>query len=215
MMPEVWHHGALGDLPAVHDAPQMWLLRLDDPAVAALAGGAALRESDLRDLAGRPQAAMRGLRRQLTRLLLARLAGCHPDTITLRRGDAGEPLVDAPQGWHISVAGRWPHAVIGVARQALGVDIEPEDALPPPEDALTAGERRDLAGASDAALVARWTAKEAHAKALGIASRIEGGDIHTWQDGPLLRARSLAGETVGHLHHRDGLICAVAVIRRP
>jgi phosphopantetheinyl transferase len=215
MIPPIWYDGALEDLPKLGDAPLIWLVRLDDPAVAALARGAALRESDLRDLAGRPQAAMRGLRRQLTRLLLARLAGCHPDRVALRRGAAGEPLVEAPEGWHLSVAGRWPHALIGVARQPLGVDIEPEDALPPPEDALTPEERAALAGAPGAALVARWAAKEAHAKALGIASRIEGGEIHTWQDGALWRARSAGGETVGQLHHQDGLICAVAVIRRP
>jgi hypothetical protein len=28
------------------------------------------------------------------------------------------------------MAGRWPHALIGLARQPLGVDIEPEDAPP-------------------------------------------------------------------------------------
>jgi phosphopantetheinyl transferase (holo-ACP synthase) len=39
-------------------------------------------------------------------------------------------------------------------------------------------------------LVTRWAAKEAHAKALGIASRLEGSDIHTWQDGGMLHARS-------------------------
>ncbi|WP_206240752.1 4'-phosphopantetheinyl transferase superfamily protein [Novosphingobium terrae] len=215
MIAPVWYQGALGHLPAVGEQPLVWLMRLDDPATAALAGGAALRENDLRDLAGRSQAAMRGLRRQLTRLLLARLAGCHPDSIALRRGPAGEVLVDTPEGWHISVAGRWPHAVIGVARQPLGVDLEPEDAPPPPEDALTPGERNELTKAPDAALVARWTAKEAHAKALGIASRIEGGDIHTWQDGLLLRARSSEGETIGQLRHQGGLICAVAVIRKP
>lgn len=215
MIAPLWYRGALEDLPTLGDAPLVWLLRLDDPVVSTLARGGALRESDLRDLAGRPQAAMRGLRRQLTRLLLARLAGCHPDCVALRRGAAGEPLVEAPEGWHLSVAGRWPHALIGVARQPLGVDIEPEDALPPPDDALTPEEREALTGAPDAALVARWAAKEAHAKALGIASNIEGGEIQTWQEGALWRAHSAGGETVGQLCYQQGLICAVAVIRRP
>jgi phosphopantetheinyl transferase len=213
MSDAVWHVGGLDGLPHAVDGPLVWRVRLDDPEVAAWARGAALRPEDLRDLAGRPQADMRGVRRQLTRVLLARVAGCHPDAIAFARGEAGEPLVQSPEGWFVSVAGRWPHALIGVARQPLGVDIEPEDAPPPPPDALTQGEREDLAGADDATLVSRWAAKEAHAKALGIASRLEGSDIHTWQDGGMLRARSAGGETIIRLRRQDGLVCALALIR--
>jgi hypothetical protein len=54
--------------------------------------GNPLRGDDLRDLAGRPQAAMRGLRRRLMRVMIARMAQCHPDAITIGRGP-GEPLI--------------------------------------------------------------------------------------------------------------------------
>lgn len=213
MIDALWHVGGLDGLPHAVEGPLVWLVRLDDPEVLAWARGAALRPDDLRDLAGRPQAAMRGVRRQLTRVLLARLARCHPDSIVFARGAAGEPLVRAPEGWFVSVAGRWPHALIGLARQPLGVDIEPEIAPPPPEDALTPGESEELAEANDTTRVSRWAAKEAHAKALGIASRLEGSDIHTWQDVSVLQARSTGGETVIQLRHQDGLICALALLR--
>jgi hypothetical protein len=98
MIDAVWHVGGLDGLPHAVDGPLVWRVRLDDPEAAAWARGAALRPEDLHDLAGRPQAAMRGVRRQLTRVLLARVAGCHPDAIAFARGAAGEPLVRAPEG---------------------------------------------------------------------------------------------------------------------
>jgi phosphopantetheinyl transferase len=208
-MPEpIWHTGWLADLPDPGQRPLVWLARLDDPRAEALARQAPLRPQDLLDLAQRPQAAMRGLRRQLARVLLARLAGVHPDTVVLGRTAAGAPLVAAPAGWHVSVAGRWPHALIGVARGALGVDIEPAGAPPPPDDALTPGER--LALIDDAGRLRCWTAKEAHAKALGVAAQIDPAAIHTQALDHRLLVASAEGETLCYTARIDTALCAAA-----
>lgn len=208
MIAPVWIDGPGDIFPDPGDAPLVWRLRLDDPAVVRAAEGAALREDDLRDLAGRPQAAMRGLRRRLMRVMIARMAQCHPDAIVFGRGPMGEPLILAPEGWHVSVAGRWPHGLIGIARAGLGVDIEPADTLPPPEDALTPGEQAEAPDEHER--IRRWTAKEAHAKLYGVASRIDPADIHTWADGALLRARSVSGMSICHTADLGGTFCTVA-----
>ena len=205
MRPELWQGASLADLPP---GDALWLVRLDDPAVEELARRARLRPDDLRDLAQRPQAAMRGLRRQLTKVLLAHAAQCHPDAVTLGRTAAGAPVVLAPAGWHISVAGRWPHALIGVARAALGVDVEPWDALPPPDDALTRLERAEAPTGPER--LRRWVAKEAHAKALGVAAQIDPAAIHTQAQGEALVAHSAQGTTLCHTWQTGHTLCAVA-----
>lgn len=199
------HTGALEAMPP---GEALWLVRLDDPAVQAVARRAPLREEDLRDLARRPQAQMRALRRQLAKALLAHVAQSHPDASMLERTEMGAPVVLAPQGWHLSVAGRWPHALIGVSRGPIGVDVEPLDAPPPPDDALTARERREAA--TDHERLRRWVAKEAHAKLLGIASRIDPEGIDTRAQGDLLQVRSAQGQTLCRTSITGHMLCAVA-----
>jgi phosphopantetheinyl transferase len=209
MIAPVWHSGPLGDASM---GGLVWHVRLDDPMIEPLAQGAPLRAGDLRDLAGRPQSAMRALRRRLAKVLIARLAACHPDAVEIGRSEAGAPCIVAPTGWYISVAGRWPHALIGVSRAPLGVDIEPLDAMPPPEDALTQGERADLASATDRDRVARWTAKEAHAKLYGVAAQIDPSDIHTQADGALIHVSSPSGRSICHQAVMQGALCAFACL---
>lgn len=206
----IWHEGSLEGLGDPGDRPVAWHVRLDDPAIRRLASYAALRTADWRDLADRPQAAMRGLRRQLAKVLLAHLAKCHPDSIAIARDIAGSPRVLTPDGWHLSLAARWPHVLIGVARVPLGVDIEPCDALPPPNDALTPGERMDLTNGPDDLGLRRWTAKEAHAKLFGVASQVEGSQIDTQVDGAHLLVRSAHGLSVCHQTVGPQVIRAVA-----
>ncbi len=175
----VWLSGPVSDWPAAADRPIAWHIRLDDPAVARLHVSAAVRAEDLRDLANRPQAEHRLRRRQLTRLLLARIADLHPDQIAFTRSALGAPLLALPEGWHVSVAGRGVEALIGVSRAAIGVDLEELLDAPLPDDAITAGERGTLAAAGPREWTACWVAKEAHAKRLGIASAVDPAAIHT------------------------------------
>jgi len=206
----VWLSGADDLRIATGEASVVWHLRLDRPETERLAGGASLSAADLQDLAAKPDAGMRALRRRLAKILLARLSGLHPDEIIIGRGAFGAPQVLHPQSWHISLAGRFPHCLIGLSRTPIGVDIEPLDAEPPPEDSFTATEGLALQGATDKTLITRWTAKEAHAKCLGIASRIDAAEMETaaFDDG--MRVVSREGETHVCVRAEAGTVQAVA-----
>jgi len=206
----VWLSGADDLTTATGDAPVAWYLRLDSSETEILAGGAALSAADRQDLAARPEAGMRALRRRLAKVLLARLTGSHPDEIIIGRTEFGAPQILHPPGWHISLAGRFPHCLIGLSRSPIGVDIEPIDAEPPPEDSFTRSEWLALHGASPDTLVTRWTAKEAHAKCLGIASRIDAAEMETmaFRDG--LRVASREGETQVCVRLEAGTVQAVS-----
>ncbi|MGV1917625.1 4'-phosphopantetheinyl transferase family protein [Rhizobium sp. 22-785-1] len=206
----VWLSGSDDFTIATGDAPVVWYLRLDEPETERLAGGAMLSAADLQDLAAKPEAGMRALRRRLAKLLLARFSGLHPDEITIGRTGIGAPQVLQPEGWHISLAGRFPHCLIGLSRLPIGVDVEPLDAEPPPEDSFTRTERLALQGVTDTTLITRWTAKEAHAKCLGIASRIDADEMETVELEDGLRVVSHQGETRVHVRLENGTVQAVA-----
>ncbi|WP_296101259.1 4'-phosphopantetheinyl transferase superfamily protein [uncultured Agrobacterium sp.] len=212
MSETVWLSGADDLTKAPGDAPVVWYLRLDEPETERLAGGAMLSAADLQDLASKPEAGMRVLRRRLAKLLLARFCGLHPDEITIGRTGIGAPQVLHPEGWHISLAGRFPHCLIGLSRLPIGVDIEPLDTEPPPEDSFTRTERLVLQGATDTTLITRWTAKEAHAKCLGIASRIDADEMETVELEDGLRVVSHQGETRVHVRLENGTVQAVACL---
>ncbi len=206
----VWLSGADDLTKATGEEPVVWYLRLDRPETERRAGGARLSAADLQDLASKPESGMRALRRRLAKVLLARLSGLHPDEIIIGRTGLGAPQVLHPPGWHISLAGRFPHCLIGLSRFPLGVDIEPFDAEPPPEDSFTATEWLALQGVTDATLITRWTAKEAHAKCLGIASRIDAAEMETVDIGDELGVVSRDGATRVLVRVEAGTVQAVA-----
>ncbi|MES2057183.1 MAG: 4'-phosphopantetheinyl transferase superfamily protein [Pseudomonadota bacterium] len=207
----IWHVGSLDTLNTAGDRPLAWHVRLDDPAIAATAARVRLTPEDLQDLAPRPDSATRAVRRQLVKAALATLAAIHPDRVRLGRTSGGAPLVLSPSGRHISVAGRWPHILIGVSRDPLGVDLEPADALPPPRDALTVAERAALDPADGDAALLRWVMKEAHAKCVGNASSVTPETIETVIiDGSAL-AYCAAGRSRCWLNRQNGLIAVMAV----
>jgi phosphopantetheinyl transferase len=202
--------GVLSTLPDIDDAPLVWQTRLDAAPVLALATQAPLLEADWRDLAHRRHAETAALRRRLAKVLLARLKGCHPATVVIGRTTEGAPVVLAPPGLHISVSGQWPHSAIAVSRRAIGIDIEPWDALPPPADAMTEQEIRALAGAPDQDRLVRWVAKEAHAKLFGAAARVDARDIDTVARGAHYIASSQDGSSVVHIRRDADTVMAVA-----
>lgn len=160
-------------------ASVVWYVRLDQPLAAEMAARCRLSAEDLCELAGRPDALMRGVRRRLAKVLLATILHIHPDEVCIARGNAGAPAVLKPKGWHVSLAGQWPHCLVGVARQAIGVDIEPVNGSGPPIDAFTSAERQLLAQHPLSETTPLWVLKEAHAKCHGIASQIEAETIET------------------------------------
>ncbi|MEJ8309869.1 4'-phosphopantetheinyl transferase family protein [Agrobacterium larrymoorei] len=211
----VWLSGTDDLTTATGETPVVWHLRLDSSETETLAGGAALSAADRQDLAAKPEAGMRAFRRRLAKVLLARLTGLHPDEISIGRTEHGAPRVLNPPGWHISLAGRFPHCLIGLSRFPIGVDIEPIDAEPPPEDSFTRSEWLALQGASPDTLVTRWTAKEAHAKCLGIASRIDAAEMETRAVGDGLNVKSREGETRASVRQEAGTVQAVATLSVP
>lgn len=207
----VWLSGPVADWPAA-DRPIAWHVRLDDPAMERFYGSAAIRPEDLRDLANKPGAELRLRRRQLTRLLLARVTGVHADQIAFTRSSLGAPLLVAPAGWHVSVAGRGAEALIGVARMPIGVDLEQMLDTPLPADAMTAGERDALAAQGPREWTACWVAKEAHAKRIGIASSIDPAAIDTRSlDADHWIASTTGERSCCHVRQAGALLLGVAV----
>lgn len=157
----------------------LWYVRLDSSAAEHAARASRLLDADYRDLAQRPDSRMRAMRRRLARHLVGMAARCHPDDIVFTRATNGATGLSVPDGWFISLAGTWPHCLIGLSRRPIGVDVEPADALPPPDDCLTPRELAQLgAGGPDRALF-RWLAKEAHAKRFAVASEVDPCEIET------------------------------------
>jgi phosphopantetheinyl transferase len=181
MMEPVWRDHSIDLDGERYGGPLALYIDLNSPAAQTIMVRAALDERDLRDFAGRGDASFRLARRRLAKALLAWGSGAHPQTVRIGRSPLGAPVVEEPSGWHVSVAGGARHCLIGIARQAVGVDIEPCSALPPPLDMLTSRERASIEALSgeDArrAALTIWVAKEAHGKRIGLASRLEPTEI--------------------------------------
>lgn len=182
-----WIVGPL-DLSPAPELPLAWLTSLGSPEAEAVMGRTTLTSADYADFAGRADGASRLARRRLVKGLVAALAGRHPDEVEIGRSPLGAPLIVGPEGWHVSLGGRWPLLAIAVARQPVGVDVERLDQDPPPDDAFTPEERRRIAGRPSLALEL-WTAKEAHAKRTGRANLYEAGQIATFPEGDALITR--------------------------
>jgi phosphopantetheinyl transferase len=171
-----------------------FLTSLDSAAAAQLMAGAMLAPQELREYAGRADAGTRLARRRLVKALVAWAAGVHPDSVRLGRSALGAPVVEAPDGWFVSLSGQGSRCLVGLAREPIGVDIEPRTAPPPPHDLMTARERQWLASLpaleAEREALAFWVAKEAHAKRTGRASRIEPDEIEVVRSPDGLRAAS-------------------------
>ncbi|MGI4948691.1 MAG: 4'-phosphopantetheinyl transferase family protein [Janthinobacterium lividum] len=160
-----------------------WLVRLDDRRVERWLTGSPATPSDLAAVAAQVDAGDRLVRRRLARLLLGAAAGVPPASVTLERTVVGAPIVAAPGGWHVSLAGRAPWCAIAIGRSPVGIDVEPVGGEPLPDDLLTAAERAWVAGhpARDRprASLACWVAKEAHAKRFGRPRALDPAAVET------------------------------------
>ena len=172
----VWASGALAQVRWIAGRPLAWRVCLDDETSRRDAGGAVLSAQETAAFARAADAPWRITRRLLAKALIAQVARCHPDDVRIERDAFGALRVVAPTGWHLSLAGQPPLALIGLHRRPIGVDIEPLDALPPPKDAFFADERATLdllwPDNADRAALIGWVAKEAHGKASGRARQL-------------------------------------------
>ena len=212
----LWHEGRLAGAAWEPGRPVLWSVRLDSEAAAGALARSPHDARDLADFAAAPDAAYRLLRRRLTRALLAQLAGVAPEDILFGRTGDGAPSVLSPAGWHVSVAGRAGHALIGLAERPIGVDAEPLDAAPPLWDMLTAteAERIEALAPSDRprAWLRAWTAKEAHAKRWRFARHADPASIETEiVAGDRLSAGSTEGTSLVFLREANGRIEAAAL----
>ena len=189
------------------------VLQIDPGSAAAMriASQAGSSPDDLAAFAHRADAQARIQRRQIARVLIAKLAGIHPDLVRFGRSELGAPLIEAPTGWHVSFSGRGRCCLIGLARQPIGVDIEPEDADLPPSDALTASEQARLEDMPAREALIMWLAKEAHAKRIGQASAIEPQQIETERAADGVWAHSPRHRSHCWVRHAGGAVAAVAL----
>ena len=211
----VWVSGALAQVRWIAGRPLAWRVRLDDETSRRDAGGAVISAQETAAFARAADAPWRIARRLLAKALIAQVARCHPDDVRIARDAFGALRAVAPTGWHLSLAGQPPHALIGLHRRPIGVDIEPLDALPPPEDAFSADERAMFGalwpGNADRAALVGWVAKEAHGKACGHARQLDPRDIWLNCRAGALFATSHASSTVVHIAVDTETIAAVAV----
>ena len=194
--------------------PLAWRVRLDDEQAQRDAGRAALSPPEIAAFARAGDAPWRITRRLLAKALIAHVAQCHPDDVLIERDAFRALRVVAPAGLHLSLAGQPPHALIGLHRAPLGVDIEPWDAQAPPPDAFSSDELEMLEmlwdGESDRARLAGWVAKEAHAKAVGHARQLAPREIELGNRAGTLFAMSATMSTRVHIAIDTGTIAAVA-----
>lgn len=211
----VWHDGDIDLTGARPSAP--FVLRIDPAgeAAARLAARAGSASADLQAFAGSANAAERVRRRHLARALIAWAADVHPDRVRIGRSALGAPVIETPAGWHLSLSGRGGLCLIGLAREPIGVDIEPEGAEPPPADMLTPDERGRLDAlppqARRAEALVLWLAKEAHAKRIGLARTMEPGEIEIARAEDGLLARSPGHSSRCWLQRAGGAVAAVAL----
>ena len=196
--------------------PVAWSVGLDSEAAAVALKRAAHTDRDLADFAAAPDAAARLVRRRLTRALLGEMAGVAPESILFGRSGEGAPSILSPPGWHISVAGQVPLALIAVARDPVGTDVEAVDDAPPLWDMLTGAEaeqvRRLPPATQSAEWLRRWTAKEAHAKRLRSARHADPAAIDTEPLGAdCIIARSTEGTSRCWVRTVSGRVEAVAL----
>lgn len=207
-----WFDGALADLPERLEFPLAWRVRLDRPDVERDARAAALTSREVAAFARTGDAPFRMLRRRLAKALLAKVAKCHPREVLVTRDGGGALRVEQPGGWHLSVAGQAPFALIGVSRTPIGVDIEPHGERVP-EDVVGADERAMLAEhfPRDLAPLVGWVAREAHGKATGRARQLDPREIGLERGAGAIIARSKGSASIVHVSIDSTTVAALAL----
>lgn len=125
---------------------------------------------------GRVQPQLAQMAAALKVYALAQATGVAASQLQWKRSDKGKPLLRQPAGWHFNLSHSRDTAVLAVARQPVGIDVEYADRkanwagiaqrmFHPQEQA----QLQALPIAQQAVRTAQlWTAKEAWAKATGL-----------------------------------------------
>jgi phosphopantetheinyl transferase len=210
----VWHTGALAGLAATPGDIVVWAFDIADPALHPTLRTVSATSSELTEFACGAEQPTRIARRLLSRALIAHLHQWLPADVTICREHGQTPVVTAPAGWHISVAGRGAHHVIAVARRPIGVDTEPLGSEPPIWDMMTPSEYDALrvvpVSAQSRAWIERWVTKEAHCKRLGYARTADPVTVETRKTGQTLVAECQRGASLCVLSAHGGAIVALA-----
>lgn len=213
----LWHDGPLDALGSDPARPVAWSLRLDTQMAASMATRAPLRSADLSDLAGGADAAARLLRRRLLKALVAQFTGVHATSVVVARSAEGRPSLAYPEGWHISLSGRYPFCLIGIAAVPIGVDVEPLTNEEPLWDMLGASETRHFLNLPEddrgPEWLRRWAAKEAHLKLIGW-TRVDPRHVQTEAAGQSRLSCSFQGRSLCRTRQFEGRIEAVALMAK-
>jgi len=124
---------------------------------------------------GRGQEVLRS--RVLLRRLVAQVLGCTPQAVPLRADPGAPPQLEHMEDWHLSLSHSRGTALVAMARQQLGVDLEVHNRWispamarrffsPEEADALDALERQEGPQRGQQQRLASWLAKESLCKLL-------------------------------------------------
>jgi phosphopantetheinyl transferase len=164
-----------GSLALGEGALHAWLVDLDAPVAAAAAGLDAAERARAGSFM-RPQDGARfAASHAALRLVLARYLGGEPAGLEFRVGPHGQPRLAADEV-RFSLARSGPLALIAVARQPVGADLERVAARSGLADVVAARfaprEAARIAagccGSPTRSFYRHWTAKEAYLKAVGL-----------------------------------------------
>ncbi len=141
---------------------------------------------------GRSHPQLAAMAQTLKLTVLAQHCGCSVGQLDFERDEHGKPLLRDPPGWHFNLSHSRDVAVLAVARQPLGVDVEYQarranwKAIA--ERLFSAQENQQLAAWTaelhDQRATQLWTAKEAWAKATGLGvTGLAQAPQFQWSDG--------------------------------
>lgn len=176
------------------DGPVAWITSLSDPSTAALRT-LHPNASDIDDGRDRTGVDRRRFvaRRALLRVLIAGKIGIDPETVVVRYGEAGRPLVEAPgPALFCSISARGDIAGLAISTRPVGIDLEVVQAGAIPWAVLTSREIDHLKPLPEPArmhaFLQIWTLKEAYLKAVGTGLNRDPStiDIASSPNGPVI-----------------------------
>ncbi|MEU9284508.1 4'-phosphopantetheinyl transferase superfamily protein [Streptomyces sp. NPDC048275] len=215
---------------ATLDIPETWLLPAPDAVRTAVEAQFGLLDQEEQARAERFKRARDRGTYVVAHVGLRRLLGAHlgvsPAAVVLGRescprcgGPHGRPSVSASPPVHFSLSHAGDLALVSLARQPVGVDVEEarnirasvDDIVPqfhPAERSLLVRMARE---AREEALLSAWVRKEAYLKGLGIGLAADLADVHTGLGDPYGSPGLTPGWSLATVAVPQGYAAAVAL----